>query len=387
MEGCLIVEDVAVVAGVRTPVGKAGRAYAEVHPVDLLAASLRAALARSGVPGERVDQVLVGCTHQGGDQSFNVGRNAWLAAGLSERVPATTLDTQCGSSQQAVNLAAALVASGQAEIVVAAGLESLTRVPMFSTREVHGGHPYPASQLERYEMPHQGLAAERIARKYGVTRAASDAWGARSHQLADAAWRGGRFTDEIVLIEQADQVVLERDEGIRRDTTAQALAALQPAFAPDGIVTAGSSSQLSDGSAAVVVASRRACEVLELEPLAWIRSTATVGVDPDLMMEGPIVATTALLNRARLDATKIDLFELHEAFAPVIQAWFTVHQVDPDRVNIDGGAIGIGHPFGASGARQVAHLAHRLRYHGRWAIQAMCCGGGIGTGTLLEAAC
>lgn len=379
-------QDVAIVSGVRTPVGKAGRAYAAVHPADLLAASLRAAVGRAGVSAHQVDQVLVGCTHQGGDQSFNIGRNGWLAAGLTESVPASTVDTQCGSSQQTVNLAAALVAAGEAEVVVAAGVESLTRVPMFSTKAVADGDPYPASQRTRYQMPHQGVAAERLSRKYGINRAASDAWAARSHQRADASWREGRFTEEIVLIEHHGHVLLERDEGIRRDSTPETLAALPPVFEPDGIVTAGSSSQLSDGSAAVVLASARACAEFSLTPLAWVRSTVTVGVDPDLMMEGPIVATAKLLKRHSLDCTDIDLFELHEAFAPVIQAWFAVHTVDPARVNVDGGAIGIGHPFGASGARQMAHLAHRLRRHGRWAIQAMCCGGGIGTGTLLEAA-
>jgi acetyl-CoA acetyltransferase family protein len=375
----------AIVSGVRTPVGKAGRAYAGVHPADLLATVLREAVARAGVQPTDAGQVLVGCTHQAGEQSFNIARNGWLAAGLPVSVPASTVDTLCGSSQQAANLGYALVAAGLAEVVVAAGVESLTSVPLFSTWV--GRDPYPARQHELFDMPHQGIAAERVARKYGVTRADVDRWGFESQHRAAAAWREGRFGAEIVHVRDVDRVVLDQDEGIRPDTSLARLAELPPAFEADGITTAGNSSQLSDGAAAMVIASEDACTRLGLTPLAWMVDAATVGVDPDLMLEGPIVATEQLLRRNGLTVDEIAHFELHEAFAVPVCAWLGVHQSDPARVNPDGGAIAIGHPFGASGVRQLAHLAHCL--HGKpgsYGLQAMCAGGGIGTGTLLRSA-
>lgn len=377
---------VAIVSGVRTPIGRAGRAYADVHSVDLLATSLRGALEAAGVADpERVDQVFVGCTHQVSDQAVNVARNGWLAAGLPISVGATTLDTQCGSAQQAANLAAATIMAGQADLVVAGGVEALGRVPMGST--LQGAPPLPDSLSSRFEMPHQGIGGERIARKYGVTREQSDAYGLRSHLAAHAAWESGQLKDEVVMVERAGVALLERDEGIRPDSSAERLASLAPVYQADGIITAASASQLSDGSSALVLASEAAVERLGLQPLAWVRRTVTVGVDPDVMLEGPIAATTALLEREGLDLDDIDLFEVHEAYATVVCAWQSVHPVELDRLNRCGGAISMGHPFGASGGRQLAHLVHQLRATGgRLGMQVMCCGGGIGTGTIIEAA-
>lgn len=378
----------AIVSGVRTPIGKAGKAYADVHAVDLLAVSITGALAAAGLDDPAaVDQVFAGCTAPAGDQAVNVARNGWLAAGLPYTVAATTLDTQCGSSQQAVNVAAALIAAGQADLVLAAGIESTSRCEMGVAALAGTGMPYSQAQMARYEMPHQGIAGERIAQKYGVTRAESDAFGLRSHVLAHQAWENEHFKDEAVFVERDGVPILSRDEGIRGDSTAERMATLKPVYDEGGIITAGSSSQLSDGSSAVLLASEDACERYGLEPLAWVRRTVAVGADPDIMLEGPIHATTALLEREGLTLDDIDLFEVHEAYATVVQSWRKVHPVELDRVNIDGGAVGMGHPFGASGARQIAHLTHALRRTGgRLGLQVMCCGGGIGTGTILEVA-
>jgi len=372
----------AIVAGVRTPIGKGGRSYAGLHPVDLLATVLREAVAQARVEPTDVDQLLAGCTHQAGQQTFNIARNGWLAAGLPITVPASTVDSQCGSSQQTANLAYALIASGQADVVVAAGVESLTSVPLFSTWLDRD--PYSQRQHELFDMPHQGIAAERMAAKYAVSRADVDAWGYQSHHRAAAAWQHDGFAAEIVYVRDGERIVLCQDEGIRPGTSMARLAELKPAFSPDGITTAGNSSQISDGAAAVVIASDDACTRLGLTPLAWMIDAATVGVDPDLMLEGPIVATEVLLRRNGLTVDDVAHFELHEAFATPICAWLGIHRAEPARVNPDGGAIALGHPFGASGARQLAHLAHSLSNKpGAHGMQAMCAGGGIGTGTLL----
>ncbi|GAA5153993.1 thiolase family protein [Amycolatopsis dongchuanensis] len=374
---------VAIVSAVRTPIGRAGRAYAGVHPVDLLAASLKGAV--RGLPDPAaVDQALVGCVYQVGDQSANVGRNAWLAAGLPITTPASTVDTQCGSSQQAVNLAASLVMAGQADLVVAAGVESLGRVPPDLSRA--GGDPYPPSLRSRYGMPHQAVAGEAFARAYGISRAESDAFGLRSHLRAHAAWENGIFDDHVVTVDGADGPLLARDEGIRGDSTAEKLAGLKPAFDADGIITAGSASQLSDGSAAVLLASERAIAENGLTPLAWIRRVVSVGTDPDLMLEGPIVATRRLLDAEGLATGDFTLVEVHEAFAPVVCAWQHTYRAEEDRLNRHGGAISMGHPFGASGVRQLADLAHGLKTRAGLGLSVMCCAGGIGTGTVLEAA-
>lgn len=379
---------VAVVSGARTPIGKAGRAYADIHAGELLAVALDGAVKAAALddPG-RVDQVIVGCTQQAGDQSANVGRNGWLTAGFPHQVPATTIDAQCGSAQQAVNFAAALIMSGQADVIVAGGIESLSRSPMGCAAAAGSGNPYAAPQLARFDMPSQGIAGEAMARKYGVTRQASDEYGVRSHLLADAGWRTGAFQDEIVTVDRDGTPVLDRDEGIRPDSSVEALARLRPSYVEEGVINAGSASQLSDGSSAVLLASDAAVEELGLTPLAWIRRTVFVGTDPDLMLEGPIAATSKLLDLEGLTLGDIDLFEVHEAYASVVCAWLNEHPADLDRVNVDGGAIAVGHPFGASGGRQIAHLVHAMRRRGATlGMQVMCCGGGLGTGTLLELA-
>ncbi|SFJ43796.1 acetyl-CoA C-acetyltransferase/acetyl-CoA acyltransferase [Amycolatopsis sacchari] len=374
---------VAIVSAVRTPIGRAGKSYAGVHPVDLLAASLKGAV--RGLPDPAaVDQALVGCVYQVGDQSANVGRNAWLAAGLPVTTPASTVDTQCGSSQQAVNLAASLVMAGQADLVVAAGVESLGRVTPDLSRE--GGDPYPPSLRSRHGMPHQAVAGEAFARAYGISRAESDAFGLRSHLRAHAAWENGIFDDHVVTVDGADGPLLTRDEGIRGDSTAEKLAGLKPAFDADGVITAGSASQLSDGSAAVLLASERAVAEHGLTPLAWVRRVVSVGTDPDLMLEGPIVATRRLLDAEGLTIGDFTLVEVHEAFAPVVCAWQHTYRAEEDRLNPHGGAISMGHPFGASGVRQLADLAHGLKTRAGLGLSVMCCAGGIGTGTVLEAA-
>jgi acetyl-CoA acetyltransferase family protein len=380
-----MVQRVAIVSGVRTPIGKVGKAYADIHPVDLLATSLLGGLSAAGIddPGI-VDQVLVGCVSQAGEQAASIGRNGWLAAGLPYSVPATTLDTQCGSSQQAVNLGSAYIMAGQADIVVTAGIEAWSRVLRGTPQPEL--IPYSPSQLARYEMPHQGIGGERIAVKYGVTREQSDAYGVRSHLAANAAWDDGRIKDEIVFVERDGVAVLERDEGIRPDSTVERAATLKPVYSEDGIITAASASQLSDGSSCVVLASEAAVERLGLQPLAWVRRVVSAGVDPDVMLEGPIEATKRLLARENLTLDDIDVFEVHEAYATVVEAWRSVYPVELERLNLEGGAISVGHPFGASGGRQIAHLAHALnRGGGRLGMQVMCCGGGVGTGTILEA--
>lgn len=376
---------VVIASGVRTPIGKAGSAYADVHAVDLLARVLSGAVDAAGAPPDKVDQVLVGCTQQAGNQALNVARNGWLAAGLPIDTAATTVDSQCGSSQQSVNLAAALIEAGQADLVVAGGVESLTRVPASAAADAAGGEPFSPAQLDLFDMPHQGIGGERVARKYGIDRETSDAFGLRSHRAADAAWNDGRFKSEIVELERDGRVLLARDEGIRPDSSPERLAALSPVYTDDGIITAATASQLSDGAAALLLASEEACEKHGLEPLARIRRATAVGVDPDIMMEGPIVATQMMLELEGLQLDDIDLFEIHEAYASVVCAWRTQFPIEDARLNIDGGAISIGHPFGASGARQLAHLVHTLVASGGGrGLQAMCCGGGIGTGSILE---
>lgn len=377
--------EVAIVAGRRTPIGKAGKAYRGIHATDLLAGVFTDLMGAVPVPADEVGQVLVGCTHQGAQQAFNIGRNAWLAAGLPLTVAATTLDVQCSSGQQSANLAYALIASGQHDVVVAGGVESLSNVPLFSTWQDQS--PYSDTQLARYDMPHQGIAAERVATKYGVSRGEADEWGFQSHTRAAAAWAAGTFEAEISIPWVDGTAVLTTDEGVRADTTMDRLESLTPSFTSDGVTTAGNASQLSDGAAAVVLASKEACERHGLVPLAWIEDTATVGVDPELMLEGPIVATERLLSGNNLKIGDFEHIELHEAFAVPICAWMSVHAAEAAKVNPDGGAIGMGHPFGASGARQLTHLAYSLAAKpGSLGLQAMCAGGGVGTGTILRSA-
>lgn len=378
---------VALVGGVRTPIAKMGRAYRDVHPVDLLAAAVTGALAATGVDPGAVDQVLVGATGQAGGQAQNVGRNAWLAAGLPHEVPAATMDAQCPSSHLATHLGAASIASGDASVVLTGGVESLTRVPMFAPTQVGADTPIPSSLAARRDMPHQGEAAERAADEYGITREACDRYGVRSHLAAHAAWEAGRFDDETTPVAVDGVGLLRRDEGIRPDSALETAARLTPVYRPDGVNTAANSSQLSDGSVALVLASEEACARRGLAPLAWIHTATWVGSDPDIIFDGPVAATEKALDRAGIAIDAVARFEVHEAYAVPVLIWQEHFGVDLDRVNVDGGAISIGHPFGASGARQLLHLAHALRAAGGGlGLSTMCGGGGLATATVLESA-
>src|SRR5579883_69043 len=371
--------DDAIIAGaVRTPAGKRNGQLADIHPVSLLAQVLAAVVRRAGIEPAMVDDVIVGCVSQVGEQAFNVGRNAVLAAGFPVEVPATTLDRQCASSEQAVHFAASLVQSGACELVIAGGVEHMTRVPMFSSRA--NANPFPPELLDRYQLVDQGYSAELIAQRWGIGREEADEFALGSHQKALAAQAGGRFQDEIMPVGAAT-----RDEGPRVDTSLERLAGLKLSFKEDGILTAGNSSQISDGAAAVVIASKRKAQELGLKARARIAGQRVVGVDPVIMLTGPIPATQQLLERHNLRLSDIDLFEINEAFAPVVLAWQRELQPDMERVNVNGGAIALGHPLGATGARLMTTLLHEMeRRDARLGLQTMCCGGGIGVATLLD---
>lgn len=373
----------------RTPIGRRGKSLAGAHPGLLLGTVMAEALKRAQVPPEEVDQVLAGCVTQVGDQAYNIGRIAWLTAGLPDTVPGTTLDAQCGSSQQSVNLGAALIESGAAEVVVAAGIELMSRHPLGSNVEGGLGEPMGHAYRQRFEVTSQGEAAERIAERWGVSREEADEIGLRSQENAGRAWAEGRFQDEVVAVDQpgADpgtSVELARDE-THRPTTREALAALQPAFRPGGRHTAGNSSQISDGAACLVLVSETAARRLGLRALAVITGQAFVGVDPVLKLTGPIPATRRILGRTGLGVGDFQIFEVNEAFASVIGAWLREIEAPVDRLNVNGGAIALGHPVGATGARLCTTAVHELRRRGGGrALVTMCCGGGLGTATILE---
>ena len=371
-------DEAVIVGAVRTPVGRRGGQLAGVHPVSLLAGVLAEAVRRAGIEPGQVDDVMVGCVSQVGEQAFNVGRNAVLAAGFPVEVPATTLDRQCASSEQAVHFAASQIRSGASDVVIAAGVEHMTRVPMFSSRA--GADPFPAELRERFELADQGQAAELIARRWGISRQEADEFALESHRKAVRAVEEGRFDEEITPVGAA-----ARDEGPRADTSLHKLAGLKPAFREDGILTAGNSSQISDGAAALVLASAGKARALGLRPRARIAGQKVVGVDPVLMLTGPIPATQQLLARHELRLSDVDLVEINEAFAPVVLAWQRELQPDMDRVNVNGGAIALGHPLGATGARLMVSLLHEMeRRDVRLGLQTMCCGGGLGVATLLD---
>ncbi|HEX8983234.1 MAG TPA: thiolase family protein [Ktedonobacterales bacterium] len=378
------VREVVIVEATRTPIGRRNGALREEHPVMLAAQVLREVTRRAGIEAGVVEDVVWGCVSQVGEQGFNVARNAVLAAGFPIEVPATTVDRQCGSGQQAIHFAANLIQSGVCEVTIAGGVENMSRLPIGSSTSI-GGSPFPPSLLEVYPITHQGVSAEMIADKWNITREEMDTFGLRSHQLAAAAQDAGAFDREIVAVGLSDGSTLTRDEGIRRDTTLERLASLQPAFKPDGKVTAGSSSQISDGAAALLLMTPQRAQELGLRPRARIVAQRVVGVDPVMMLTGPIPATQQILQRTGLTIDDIDLFEINEAFAPVVLAWEKELHPDMDRVNVNGGAIALGHPLGASGARLMVTLLHELeRRGGRYGLQAMCCGGGIGTATIIE---
>ncbi len=381
--------EVVIVEAVRTPIGRGHPEkgyYKDTHPNELLGRCFTEVIERAGIDASQVEDVISGCVQQYGEQMFNVGRNAWLQAGLPVETPATTVDRQCGSAQQAVNFGASLVASGAHDVVIGSGVEHMGHIPMgvgFKwTDEV--GSPWPPALMEKYNLVPQGISAEMIADKWEIPRSELDEIGLRSHQLAHQATEEGRFEREILPFSVNGDTFVT-DQGIRADTTLEKLAELKPAFREDGKVTAGNSSQISDGAAAVLLMSRERADALGLKPRARIADLTTVGVDPVLMLTGPIPATRKLLERNGMKLDDIDLIEINEAFASVVAAWRRELEPDMDRVNVNGGAIALGHPLGSTGARLITTLLHELeRSDKELGLVTMCCGGGLGTGTLIQ---
>jgi acetyl-CoA acyltransferase len=381
--------EVVIVEAVRTPIGRGHKEkgyYKDTHANELLGRCYSEVIERSGIDASEVEDVITGCVQQYGEQSWNVGRNAWLQAGLPIETPATTVDRQCGSAQQAVNFAAALIAAGVHDVAIGSGVEHLGHVPMgigLSWAD-QVGTPYPPALMERYNLIPQGLSAEMIADQWEIPRSELDELGVRSHQLAHRATEEGRFEREIVPFKVNGSTYVA-DQGIRPGTTLEALAQLKPAFKPDGKITAATSSQISDGAAAVLLMTREKADALGLKPRARIVDQTTVGVDPVIMLTGPIPATQKILKRNGMTMDDIDLFEINEAFAPVVAAWRRELEPDMDRVNVNGGAIALGHPLGSTGARLITTLLHELeRSDKEVGLVTMCCGGGLGTGTLIE---
>jgi acetyl-CoA acyltransferase len=379
-----------IVDAIRTPLGRRNGKLKDVHPVDLVADVLREIVARNDVDPALVEDVIMGCVMQVGEQGINVGRNAALAAGFPESTVGTTIDRQCGSSQQAAHFAAQGVMAGAYDVVIAAGVESMSRVPMgASVADGKYGFPFGPMMTGRYpNLVPQGISAELISEKWGITREANDAFSVESHRRAARATDEGRFEREIlpvkVTTDDGDETVA-RDEGIRPDSTIEKLAQLKPAFKPDGVVTAANSSQITDGAAAVLVMSEEKANALGLTPRARFHTFALAGVDPVLMLTGPIPATSKVLERAKMTLDEIDLVEINEAFAPVVLAWEKEHHPDMSKVNVNGGAIALGHPLGCSGARLMATLLNELeRTGGRWGLQTMCEGGGMANATIIE---
>ena len=388
--------DVVIVEAVRSPVGKRNGGLSTIHPADLLAAVQRAVVERSRIDPTEIGQVITGCVSQVGEQAFNIGRTAWLTAGLPLTVANTTVDTQCGSSQQATNLGTALVAGGVVDAAVAGGVEVMSRVPIGSSgrKDIGLGIPIPRSYFPQYEMTSQFEGAERIAEKWGISRDDTDGFGFRSQQNAAAAWAEDRFGTQIVPVEAPDvdddgkptgsTHTVSQDEGLR-ETTLEKLGTLKPVAREDGVHTAGSSSQISDGAAAVLLMTAARADALGLKPRARVVDTCLVGVDPVLMLTGPIDATQRLLERTGLSASDIDVAEINEAFASVVLAWQKELKTDLGRTNVNGGAIALGHPLGGSGAKLMATLLNELeRTGGRYGLQVMCEGGGMANATIIE---
>jgi acetyl-CoA acyltransferase len=379
-----------VVEAVRTPVGKRQGALSSVHPADLSALVLNALVQRAGIDPAEVDDVVWGCVSQVGEQTFDIARTAVLSAGWPESVPGTTVDRQCGSSQQAVHFAAAGVVAGHYDVVVAGGVESMSRVPMgIAATVLDAQTPIGPLYAQRYgpDFPNQGLGAELIAEKWGLARRDVDEFALRSHVRAAAAVDAALFADELVPVELADGTQVHHDEGVRRGGSIDGLAALRPAFRADGVLTAANSSQISDGAAALLVTTRERARELGVEPLARIHTAVVAGSDPVMMLTAPIPATRKALDRAGMRARDIGVYEVNEAFASVPLAWQAELEVGEDRVNPNGGAIAIGHPLGGSGARIMTTMIHHmLRNDLRFGLQTMCEGGGQANATILELA-
>lgn len=376
--------DTVIVEAVRTAVGRRNGGLSGIHAADLSAVVLDELLERSGVSPEIVDDVIWGCVSQVGDQSSNIGRYAVLAAGWPETIPGTTVNRACGSSQQALDFAVQAVMSGQQDVVVAGGVEVMSRVPLGSARAT--GMPYGPKVLARYDdfSFNQGLSAELIAEKWGFSRARLDEYSALSHERAAAAQDGNAFTEQIVPVFTEDSVVHE-DEGIRRGTTVEKLAGLKPAFTEDGVIHAGNSSQISDGAAALLITTAELALELGLTPIVRYRAGAVTGADPVLMLTGPIPATEKVLAKSGVRLDEVGVFEVNEAFAPVPLAWLAETGADPALLNPLGGAIALGHPLGASGAVLMTRMVHHMRDNGiRFGLQTMCEGGGTANATLVE---
>jgi acetyl-CoA C-acetyltransferase len=388
--------DVVIIEAVRTPVGRRGGGLSGAHPADLLGTVLNEVIQRSGIDPAQVGQVVAGCVSQVGEQSFNIARTAWLSAGLPQGIAATTVDTQCGSSQQATNVATALVAAGVVDVAVASGVEVMSRVPIGSnsSKKLGLGVPIPKTYFGRYEFTSQFEGAERIAEKWGITRADTDEFGLASQQRAAQAWSEGRFDSQIVTVDAPSlddegaptggTHLVARDEGLR-ESSLEKLGQLKPVARPDGVHTAGSSSQISDGAGAVLLTTPEKAAELGLTPRARIVDTCLVGVDPVLMLTGPIDATQHMFARTGMTMSDIDLAEVNEAFASVVLAWQRELGADLDHTNVNGGAIALGHPLGGTGAILLTKALHELeRTDGTTGLVTMCCGGGLGTGTIIE---
>jgi len=381
--------EVVLVEAARTPIGRGHPEkgwFRDLHPNELLGAAYKAVIARAGIEPELVEDVVAGAVTQVGEQSNNIARNAWLQAGLPVTTPASTVDRQCGSGQQAVSFAAGLIATGVHDVMIGAGVEHMGRVPMGSN-VAHAdefGTPFPPELMARYDLIPQGLSAELIAERWEVTRAEQDELALRSHQLAARATDDGRFEREIIPI-AVNGATYTSDQGIRWDTSLEQLAALKPAFKEGGTVTAGNSSQISDGAAAVLLMAREKADELGLRPRARIFDAITVGVDPVIMLTGPIPATQQLLLRNGMTIDDLELIEINEAFASVVGAWRRELHPDMDRVNVNGGGLALGHPLGSSGARLITTLLHELERSDReLGLVTMCTAGGTGTGTILQ---
>ena len=381
-----------IVDAVRTPVGRRGGRLSGWHPVDLAAQPIAALMQRTGIDPALVEDVIMGCTMTVGEQAMNIARNAALAAGLPETVPGTTVDRQCGSAQQAIHFAAQAVMSGAMDVAIGAGIESMSRVPIGATTDPGPGEAYGPMYRARFELVHQGECAEEIARRWGIDRAAMDGLALESHQRAARAQDEGRLSAEIVPLaakvygaEDDTGEILDFDEGVRRDTSAEKLAQLKPAFRRDGQVTAGSSSQISDGAAAVLVMSEERAASLGLRPRARFVTFAVAANDPQIMLTAPIPATRMILEKSKMALEDFDVIEINEAFASVVLAWAKEFGPDMSKVNPNGGAIAIGHPTGCSGARLMATLLNELeRTGGRYGLQTMCEGGGQANATIIE---
>jgi acetyl-CoA acyltransferase len=381
--------EVVIVEAVRTPVGRGHLEkgyYKDVHPNDLLGKCYTEVLDRAGVDASEVEDVIAGCVQQFGEQGLNVARNAWLQEGLPIEAAATTVDRQCGSAQQAVNFGAALIAAGVHDVVIGSGVEHMGHLPFSAGLKTQQdfGTAFTPKLMDKHNIVGQGLGAEMIADQWEIPRAELDELALRSHQLAAKATEEGKFERETVPVEVNGDTYVT-DQGIRPDTSLEALAALKPVFKEDGKITAGNSSQISDGAAAVLLMSREKAEQLGLRPRARIVDQTTVGVDPVTMLTGPIPATRKILERNGMTIDDFDFVEINEAFAPVVAAWAREHSPDMDRVNPRGGAMAIGHPLGSTGARLLTTLLHELEDEDReLGLVTMCCGGGLGTATLIQ---